>query len=437
LTEASAPVCLICTVGGSPQPIATAIELIRPAAVWFLVSDPKTGESSRGQVEEREIVYDQRTGAVGRGLGFVDGCPPAVTIRELPADDPDRGYALCRSWLAEARMRYPDHRFIADYTGGTKSMTGALLMAAFAERDVEVQFMAGARPDLAQVRSGSERPKRMAADFILAERDFASAQDAVGGYDYAAATQILDNLDRRISRLSAKPPQQWRKKLSQSRRWAGVMARWDAFEHGKAADTACNSGDALSRALEESGHLTPLVQLGHREKGKPGWDVCADLWLNALRRGGRGRYDDAVARLYRLTEAAVQARLWTCYRLESERIPSEAVPEGLIRDARWKTDWKTGARYVELGLFQTVEFLRAKDPRDPFVLAFAGESASGEPIKGPKWLAKRNRSILAHGFTCVGEQDWCEARRWCEEAIVPFFPKEARFEQLPRELPDF
>ena len=36
-------------------------------------------------------------------------------------------------------------------------MTGALLMAAFAERDVEVQFMVGARPDLAQVLSGSER----------------------------------------------------------------------------------------------------------------------------------------------------------------------------------------------------------------------------------------------------------------------------------------
>jgi hypothetical protein len=29
------PVVLVCTVGGSPQPIATALRLLRPEVVWF------------------------------------------------------------------------------------------------------------------------------------------------------------------------------------------------------------------------------------------------------------------------------------------------------------------------------------------------------------------------------------------------------------------
>ena len=46
--------------------------------------------------------------------------------------------------------------------------------------------------------------------------------------------------------------------------------------------------------LEATKHLAPLIALSNREKGKPGWDICADLWLNALRRGERGRYDNAI-----------------------------------------------------------------------------------------------------------------------------------------------
>jgi CRISPR-associated protein (TIGR02710 family) len=428
------PILLICTAGGSPQPIATALRLLRPDVAWFLVSDGKTGESSRTQVENQEIVYDKRHNIRGPGLKFADGCPETTRVFEIPADDPDQAYKICRSQLLEAQRRYPEHRLIADYTGGTKSMTGALLMAAFAQRRVEVQFMVGERPDLVQVKSDSEKPQRMSADFIMAERDFAAAELAVDGYDYAAAQQLLDELHNGIQKLRVRPPKAWSHRLQQARAWTGLMAHWDAFNHREAAKRARGGENWLRDMLTESDHLGPLLALGEREKGKPGWDICADLWLNALRRGGRGHYDNAVARLYRLLEAAAQAHLWARYDLESGRIAPIELPDSMRSYVFMNTDPKNGARYAQLALNQTVELLRERDPDDPFVAAYAGGYAREDRLQGPPWLAKRNRSILAHGFVSVDCNAWEEAKSWVETNVMAFF-RGAEFPQLPRRIP--
>jgi CRISPR-associated protein (TIGR02710 family) len=427
--QPKAPLLLICTVGGSPQPIATALRELRPDVVWFLVSDGKTGESSRAQVESPEIEYDRRGGR-GPGLKFADGCPAESAVLPIPADDPDGAYKVCRSALAEARRRYPGHRLIADYTGGTKSMTGALLMAAFAQPGVEVQFMVGDRPDLVQVRPGSEKPQVMAADFILAERDFAVAEHAVEGYDYAAANLLLQNLSARWAKVGAKPPKAWRSRLDQALKWTGTMALWDAFDHREAAARARRGEPALRGMLAETGHLEALLALGERKKDQPGWDICADLWLNALRRGERGRYDDAIARLYRLTEAAAQAQLWSRYGLETGRIALPEIPQSL-GSVYVKTDPRSGAEYAQLGLVQTVKLLRCRDPGDPLVAVYAGDDGS----HGPPWLPKRNNSILAHGFASVDGKAWEEARNWVETNLTRFFAS-AAFPQFPRRIPE-
>jgi CRISPR-associated protein (TIGR02710 family) len=457
--QADSRVLLVCTVGGSPQPIATALRVLRPEVVWFLVSDGKIGESSWCQVEDDEIDYNNERDIRGPGLKRAEGCPPTTRVLPIPADDSDQAYALCRSYLAEVRRNYPDHHLIADYTGGTKSMTGALLMAAFAEPGVEVQFMVGERSDLVRVKSGSEKPQRMSADFIVAERDFAAAEQAVDAYDYAAALRVLDDLHHRLRRSTAKPSLSFCDHVEGARAWARIMADWDAFRHGRAAEavrreqkrarTKVNALDLhahaaemarraqsrsiwLSSALELSHHLVPLLALGEREHGVPGWDVCADLWLNALRRGERGRYDDAVARLYRLVEAAAQAWLWTRYELKSGRIPWGRTPESMRDGVQRRSD--SGGDYALLALNQTVEFLRCCDRDDRFAAAYASDWAGAAGLQGPPWLTQRNSSILAHGFTSVGEKVWTQAKTWVEVNVRPFFV-EADFPQLPRKIP--
>jgi CRISPR-associated protein (TIGR02710 family) len=459
-TEAARRVLLICTVGGSPQPIASALRILRPDVVWFLVSDGNSGESSLSQVEEAEIDYDKNGAIRGPGLKFAEGCPGSAKALPIPADDPDGAYKSCRLLLAEVRRTYPNHQLVADYTGGTKSMSAALLMAALAQPGIEVQFMAGERADLVRVKSGSERPQRMAADFIMAERDFAAAEQAVAGYDYAAAQRLLDDLHQRLRGGAATLPVSFCDRVESARAWTGIMANWDAFRHVRAGEfarrerkraqrnsnslglppvqaemarRAQNRAAWLAHSLSFSGHLAPLFALGQRPHGAPGWDLCADLWFNALRRGERGRYDDAVARLYRLVEAAAQAWLSTKYPgLSSSSIPWTQIPDSMR--GRIQPSHDSHEENTKLALNALVEFLRCRDPEDRFAAAYAGGGITTEGFRGPPWLSGRNLSILAHGFTSVGENVWIEAKTWIEVNVRSFFA-EAEFPQLPRAIP--
>jgi CRISPR-associated protein (TIGR02710 family) len=419
-------------LGGSPQPIASALRILRPDVVWFLVSDGKTGESSLSQVEDAEIDYAKDGAIRGPGLKFAGGCPGNAKTFPIPADDPDGAYKTCRLLLTDARKTYPNHQLVADYTGGTKSMSAALLMAALAQPGVEVQFMAGERADLARVKSGSEWPQRMGADFIMAERDFAAAEQAVAGYDYAAAQRLLADLSERLKNAAVTPPKSFRRRLEQASAWTGVMARWDAFSHREAARHARGSA-WLRDVLAKSSHLEPLLDLGGQALGKPSWRLCADLWRNAERRGLRRRYDDAVARLYRLLEAAAQAHVSAKHGLDTGRLVPTELPESMRSSVIMKRDPKTGAAFAQLALNQTVQLLRERDSKDEFAAAYAG-GGPDHRLQGPAWLVKRNHSILAHGFVTVDEKAWVEAKSWIETNLRPFF-RTFEFPQLPLQIP--
>ncbi len=422
--QAPPPTVLICTVGGSDAPIRKAMMRLKPAAVWFLTSDgSNNSKSSLGEVTD-----------AGKGLKFDPNCPADINIRSLPPDDPDAAYSLCRGYLRAARREHPDHRLVADYTGGTKSMTGALLMAAFAEEGVIVQFMAGERNNLNQVVPGSEEPRPMLADLVTADRDFAAAAQAVKSYDYAAARRILDDLRRRLVKSHRTPPADWRKRFELAYRWTGALAYWDAFHHPQAWNSVQakdKSQDSVLRELADSGHLEPLQDLASSKK-EPSWRVCADLWLNALRRGERGRYDDGVARLYRLVEAAAQTQLWQRHRRHSKAFPWDEVPDRLRFGLRPRC--QNGREVVDLALHGTVKMLHHLDPSDEFVALYAESSLREGSFQGPGWLAARNSSILAHGFAPIEAGVWGGAKGWVQQNLARLW-KDAEFPQLPNALP--
>jgi CRISPR-associated protein (TIGR02710 family) len=418
------PILLVLTVGGSPNPLASALKALRPDIVVFLVSSATaTSPSSRNQIDD----------GLGGGLKYADGCPQPdrTSVFEIPPDDPDKAYSLCRAHLTALARSHYDHQIIADYTGGTKSMTGALLMAAFAQDNVQVQFMVGKRADLVQIEEGTEQPRLMPSDFVRLERDFSKIGQAVAGYDYGAAFALADLLKRQVE--SSKAPPAFRKTVIASRDWLSVMADWDAFRHKEAAKLARSSyenGSKLGIALEEAGLLAPLLALADLSGTQPSWALCADLWLNAGRSGQRGRYDDAIARLYRLVEAAAQAQLWEWHRLPSP-VPWAQVPDELRRGLNPMTNPKTGEQTAPLGLERAIQFLAYLDPNDPLAAAFQ-DSTRAKPM----WLKKRNKSILAHGFSSVGVQTWTEARDWVQINLRPFWQAHEP-PQLPTKLPSF
>jgi CRISPR-associated protein (TIGR02710 family) len=430
-------IALVATVGGSPQPIATALKALRPSIVWFIVSDGSNGTpSSRNQVEDREIIYDAASGLRGPGLRHAEGCPDAscVQVLAVPPDDPDRVLSMCASWLDQLARQHPGHRIVADYTGGTKSMTGGLLMAALGKAGTEVQFMAGERRDLALVESGTEAPRRMPSDYVLATREFERIEALVSQHEYASAFVLSTALKKRAETSPQFTPV-FRRRVNDTTDLLSILALWDSFNHVEAfqkADRLVQQRTAAGKALQGLGLHAPLKSLGEGSRDHPTWQRCADLWLNTERTAHRQKYDDAIARLYRLTEAVVQSQLWLAHKVPNPP-PLELVPESIRGQTRPMQHRSGESTYqsVGLGFERSVELLLHFDPRDP--VAGAIQSASRGNRLTPDWTSMRNNSILAHGYRVLKREDWNTASNWVQVNLGRFW-KQAMAPQLPRSL---
>lgn len=154
-------IVLACTVGGSHQPIVTAIQTLKPErAVFFCTgTDPATGKpGSRSQIEGKGLVIKARheddkhtLPAISVQCGLTEG---QWEIVEVPADELDEAYICMRRTLA--RLADENEKVVADYTGGTKTMTAALVLAALDDGRVKLQSVTGARSNLVKVRDGSQ-----------------------------------------------------------------------------------------------------------------------------------------------------------------------------------------------------------------------------------------------------------------------------------------
>jgi CRISPR-associated protein (TIGR02710 family) len=313
--------------------------------------------------------------------------------------------------LDQYRSQWPAARIVADYTGGTKSMSGALLMAAF-QRDIEAQVTTGRRENLVRVTSGTETARYVDTRLINIERDFATALRVASHGDYAAAAELINDIRKQVQRQQLTPSKAFNTRLEHAGGWARCLSAWDRFTHRDAWEIyrrAWEEGRTWASALAASGHAPILEDLA-RGKSEPRLSLCQDLLENARRRERQGRSDDAVARLYRFTEACVQTQLYRRYGLKSGELRASDLPPALLRELQPRGD----PPMYQAALRQTAELLRRKDPKDPLAKAyFSGEE------HGPPWLSKRNKSILAHGYTSIDSQVVKQAFVWIEAEVLP------------------
>jgi CRISPR-associated protein (TIGR02710 family) len=397
--EIATPVILALTVGGSPDPLKSAIEVTNPDILLLIASAAAAASvSSRGAAEEFKTSFE--ASRPGR----------SAQVIEVPADDPGRAFALIVAEIDRFRSRKPGCHIVADYTGGTKSMSAALLFASF-QRDLETQIMAGRRDDLAKVTSGTEAARRVDTRLIGVERDFATGLAVAARGDYPAAAGLLSDLRKRIEREKLAPPKSLGRRLKDAQDWADCFASWDRFDH-KAAwqklEDGLNAGASWAEFLETNALCAILKDLASG-KDEPRVSLCQDLLANARRREAQGRFDDTVARLYRFTEACVQTHLYRRYKLKSDELNLSDLPPKLARqlvpqgNGRYKTP-----------LLNTAEVLAFKDPHDPVAAVYL---AAGD--HGPSWLSARNKSILAHGYRAIGREVVKHAFDWLDKKLIP------------------
>jgi CRISPR-associated protein (TIGR02710 family) len=146
--------------------------------------------------------------------------------------------------------------------------------------------------------------------------------------------------------------------------------------------------------------------------------------FNADRCSAQGRYDDAVARLYRAVEMLAQKRLESKWGIDTSRVESDKIPENL-QDQYRKFQQPDGT--VRIALRRAYELL--SELNDP-----VGLSWQKDMKKLLTSLEKRNNSILAHGTIPLGEEDYMQVENTLQSFINEVLKSinvETRCLQLP------
>lgn len=150
---------LFVTVGGSFQPIVTSIRSLQPDRVIFIASDGEKGSKS-------QVIGEGTPCEVRQGAKVLERLPNIPTQLELGEsfqqerdlilvqnpDDLSECYTKIHTLICNLQQE-ASYEIMADYTGGTKSLSAALAMAAV-DCGVSLYVTIATRDNLVKVEQG-------------------------------------------------------------------------------------------------------------------------------------------------------------------------------------------------------------------------------------------------------------------------------------------
>lgn len=321
---------------------------------------------------------------------------------------------------------------VADYTSGTKAMSAGLVAAGLEAALGELSYIAGER-DEGRVVSGTERAISLAPNRLRVRRIVEQAITEFNSVRFDTCLDMLNQIKELIRLQSVRQAVDTLQALA-----LGYRA-WDQFDY----TLAMSELDGLTgyAHLSEWGLKSRLGRhkgfLYRVKNSDYGVERATDLWNSAERRKAEGRFDDAVARLYRLIEYIAQARLFRDHNgLKTSDLDISLLPESLRTSYKEKVG-RSGK--IELGLYESYALLKALDnDLGQFFIAKYDET---EELK--KVLGLRNQSILAHGFGPLS-QNGCEMaqtsvrllmdqafQNWEDTARESAFPQLNAYQVIP------
>lgn len=399
---------LLLSVGGSAAPALHALGVHQPSHVAYFCS---AGTRSTAEGIHRQYV------AV-----TLSGPTPVADYLESPSHE-ELGpcYAVLRRWLPQwlsERGLSPD-AVTVDYTGGTKTLSAALVLAA-SEGLQHFSYVGGSRRDAGGtgvVVQGSERIHLQSNPWReLAVRELEQARILWDLQQYRAAATLLQRTRRqvpddsrhafgRISDLALALDDRLALQLSAAADRLSRLARKLA-NHPPPPESPAVAAHARLQCFCERA----AVRLSAAEAlNGPAADPSAqlrELLDNALLTARLGRRDDAAARLYRALELFGQnelARMTTGAFVLGRLQAASSLPSAAAGfPAFTGTDGEATARrgialeqvYRLLAYLHHPAGLRA-------VAEFDGAGSATSPWR--QATLQRNQSILAHGLQPVSE----------------------------------
>jgi CRISPR-associated protein (TIGR02710 family) len=374
------------SVGGSPEPVLHVLRQHRPAHVWYFCS-----AGSRANADDIQRQLDWHPAPRYIEVEKFEELGPCY--RELHRKLPDI--------LAETKV--PPAEVLVDYTGGTKTMSAALVLAA-AELFQQFSYVGGEQRDkggMGIVVAGQERWLYQTNPWSeLAIREVERACDLWAGCQFESAANLLKEVAPRVPlRLRFEALATLAEALAARHRLDFPEARSlfhqtirqirPIFE----ANPAANPLPLAERALE-------ICQACAADAASPA--LLRELLDNALRTAAQGRYEDAAARLYRAME--MQAQLWlteaTGGLFVNGRCKAEntaQLPDALKALPFCQPDARGEIKLSLEQCFQALAALGHEQAR-----AIADDIAFDKKSRFRAATEKRNTSILAHGVQPIG-----------------------------------
>ncbi|MFQ5852324.1 MAG: TIGR02710 family CRISPR-associated CARF protein [Candidatus Binatia bacterium] len=386
------PKAMIVSLGGSPEPLIKTLREQRPQIVCFLASQ-----------ESVDLLGKVKEAVASGGITFRD-------YKVLVEDIIDLAHCYqkalsCADWVTKQGVSADD--VIVDYTGGTKTMTAALVLATVS-RGFGFSYVGGSqrtKGGVGVVESGSEEVRIGANPWTLfAIQEQQRLAQYFNSYQFSACRVLIQELSGHL-RTEEKQRFDVLKTMVE-----GYKA-WDDFNHRRALRRLEEATVKLREIvnLRTGGFLASLSEglgdnlefLRHLKQETGEFKellhplLLSDLFANAKRRIEEGKFDDATARLYRLIEMMGQLEIHKLTGAKTANFPPGEIPEALREEFERRYRSPRDGQ-IKLSLEATYRLLKERGNE-------IGQRFYQEHVPFDRIQQARNGSILAHGVTPIAE----------------------------------
>ena len=390
--SAKKPKAILISLGGTPAPLIYSLNHQKPDYICFFVSEESKSSIDRDILPRLDFKPKNHDWIVTPSAEILSECFRVIS-QELPR--------ILKKWQVDLKD------LIVDYTGGTKTMSVALALATiqFASTFTYVGGIDRTKDGLGIVINGKEKMWYVDNpwdEIAVIERKEAALLFNKARYSSAAAA---------FSRISEKVSENNRPFFQALKTFSEGYDFWDRFQHKEAKRKLFSIRDILSayalgkadRSFEPTmgkfkKNLQFLGEIENNNNEKRRLLQCYDLIANAQRRAElEKKYDDAVARLYRVLEALAQHQLDSKYGIKTSNVHLNDLPDFLKEEYKRKY-FDPGEGKMKLPLYASYQLL--KELNDELGHNFFEKYERNIKLI----LDLRNKSILAHGFNSVKEE---------------------------------
>lgn len=405
---------LILSCGGSPEPLIFCINDYKPDFTYFLCSNDSV-----------DIAVD-----IAKNCNLSDNQFNCKVVKNH--ESLEDCFAKSREIIKELQKDYDNVHI--DFTGGTKPMVSGLVLAAIGENCTysyvgSQNSQARDKNGLGVVQDGFELIKNQRDPYdVFAVMEFEKGMDFFNKYQFEAAKTNFKQASEKLESCELKEIAELFIYIMD------VYDSWDKFNNlhnGKPIKSAfyniitkINDSKKLKQYIDENHpNFYTQLELNHEflelkisRKGLIEIDdvkyYLPDLLNNAYRRIEEGKYDDAVARLYRTIELIAQIGLTnegiikTDILANNKEFKIDLNKISVLDDFEIKTfvynqfeyqrAIKYGKSHVGIGSDKSFQLL------SKFNVDYACDYLNDKKIKTN--IGSRNSSILAHGLNPISKE---------------------------------